>query len=230
MPAQSPAPVAAPIARAAAAAPAEAAPFTPSDTTSGATGYAGPGTPLPQAAVQALVARAQAGEAAAFARLYELYARKILAYLRYHLGGPGGAAGRAQAAEDLAADVFLKALEKLPGYRFSGVPFSAWLYRIAHNHLVDHLRALPKRQGVPLEACAAVDDPAAARALEGRLAGEQLAGALAGLTRAQRLVVHHRFLRDRSIAATARLLGKNEDAVKQLQVRALRNLRRAVAA
>jgi DNA-directed RNA polymerase specialized sigma24 family protein len=42
--------------------------------------------------------------------------------------------------------------------------------------------------------------------------------------------VHHRFLRDRSIAATARLLGKNEDAVKQLQVRALRNLRRAVAA
>ena len=57
--------------------------------------------------------------------------------------------------------MFLKALEKLGSYQFSGVPFSAWLYRIAHNRLVDYLRAQPKKQGISLDECLSVDDPAA---------------------------------------------------------------------
>src|SRR3569832_1557518 len=118
---------------------------------------------MPQAEIQALVLRAQQGDQGAFAQLYDLYSRKIHSYLRYHLNG------RAELAEDLAADVFLKAMEKIHSYQFSGVPFSAWLYRIAHNHLIDYLRALPKKQGVSLDECIAVDDPSAEKALDGTL-------------------------------------------------------------
>lgn len=184
---------------------------------------AGRSTP-PQAMVQALVAQAQSGDTEAFAELYDLYSRKIQTYLRYHLNG------RADVAEDLAADVFLKALEKLHSYQFNGVPFSAWLYRIAHNHLIDFLRAQPKKQGVSLDECNSIDDPSAERALDKTLTDFQLAGALGGLTIEQRQVIVYRFLEDRSIADTANLMRKNEDAIKQLQVRALRNMRRSMVA
>jgi RNA polymerase sigma-70 factor (ECF subfamily) len=178
---------------------------------------------LPQAAIQALVLRAQQGDQGAFAQLYDLYARKIHSYLRYHLNG------RAELAEDLAADVFLKAMEKIHSYQFNGVPFSAWLYRIAHNHLIDYLRALPKKQGLSLEECVSVDDPSAEKALDGTLTSHEISGALKGLTDEQRQVIVYRFMQDRSIADTARLMAKNEDAIKQLQVRALRNMRRSLA-
>jgi RNA polymerase sigma-70 factor (ECF subfamily) len=179
---------------------------------------------LSQQEIQELVGRAQRGDGDAFAQLYDLYAKKIHSYLRYHLNG------KVDLAEDLAADVFVKAMEKIGSYQFSGVPFSAWLYRIAHNHLIDYLRALPKKQGVPLDECNGVDDPSAERALSDTLTQQQLKGALTGLTQEQRQVIVLRFLEDRSIADTARLMSKNEDAIKQLQVRALRNMRRALTA
>jgi RNA polymerase sigma-70 factor (ECF subfamily) len=177
----------------------------------------------PQPAIQALVAQAQSGDPQAFAQLYDLYSRKIHTYLRYHLNG------RADLAEDLSADVFLKALEKLHSYQFSGVPFSAWLYRIAHNHFIDHLRTQPKKQDLPLDQCKTVDDPAAEKALDEALIHQQLPRAFEGLTREQRRVIEYRFLQDRSIADTAGLMGKPGDAIKQLQVRALRKMRRALA-
>ena len=177
-----------------------------------------------QAEVQALVARAQAGDQDAYATLYNTYSKKIHSYLRYHLNN------RVDVAEDLAADVFLKAMEKISSYQFNGVPFSAWLYRIAHNHLIDYLRAQPKKQGVSLEECIGVDDPTAERSLDEALTHQQLSGAFDGLTGDQRQVIVYRFLQDRSIADTARLMEKNEDAIKQLQVRALRNMRKVLAA
>jgi RNA polymerase sigma-70 factor (ECF subfamily) len=186
--------------------------------------FAGSKPALSQQEIQELVARAQGGEGDAFAQLYDLYSKKIHSYLRYHLNG------KVDLAEDLAADVFVKAMEKIGSYQFSGVPFSAWLYRIAHNHLIDYLRALPKKQGVPLDECNGVDDPSAERALSDTLTQQQLKGALTGLTQEQRQVIVLRFLEDRSIADTARLMSKNEDAIKQLQVRALRNMRRALTA
>lgn len=179
---------------------------------------------LTAAESQTLVERAQAGDTAAFAELYDAYSKKIVTYLRYHLNG------RTDAAEDLAADVFVKALEKLHTYQFSGVPFSAWLYRIAHNHLIDYVRAQSKKQGVSLDECFAVDDPSAEQALEHTLTSFQLSGAYESLTEDQRQVITLRFLEDRSIADTARLMHKHEDAVKQLQVRALRNMRKVLAA
>ncbi|MDQ3701894.1 MAG: RNA polymerase subunit sigma-24, partial [Chloroflexota bacterium] len=81
----------------------------------------------------------------------------------------------------------------------------------------------------PLEACSALVDPGAARALDGTLDQDYLAGALARLTPDQAQVIRLRILHDRSLAATARQLGKHEDAVKQLQVRALRRMRRTLS-
>ena len=179
---------------------------------------------ISQALVQELVARAQQGDQDAYATLYNTYSKKIHSYLRYHLNN------RADVAEDLAADVFLKAMEKINSYQFNGVPFSAWLYRIAHNHLIDYLRAQPKKQGVSLDECVGVDDPSAERSLDQTLTQQQLSGAFEGLTGEQRQVIVYRFLQDKSIADTARLMAKNEDAVKQLQVRALRNMRKVLAA
>ena len=179
---------------------------------------------ISQALVQELVARAQQGDQDAYATLYNTYSKKIHSYLRYHLNN------RADVAEDLAADVFLKAMEKINSYQFNGVPFSAWLYRIAHNHLIDYLRAQPKKQGVSLDECIGVDDPSAEKSLDQTLTQQQLSGAFEGLTEDQRQVIVYRFLQDRSIADTARLMEKNEDAVKQLQVRALRNMRKVLAA
>jgi len=195
-----------------------------SDVTIAADGGAAGKPAVSQQVVQGLVLRAQHGDQSAFAQLYDLYSKKIHSYLRYHLNG------RADLAEDLAADVFLKAMEKIRSYQFNGVPFSAWLYRIAHNHLIDYLRALPKKQGVSLDECNGVDDPSAEKALDGTLTHQQLAGALEGLTEEQRQVILYRFMEDKSIADTARLMRKNEDAIKQLQVRALRNMRRSLVA
>ena len=174
--------------------------------------------------VHALVARAQAGDAEAYAALYERFAHKILSYLRYHLGHGG------EAAEDLAADVFMRAWKKITSYQSSGGTFSAWLYRIAHNRLIDHVRAQRKRVGVSLDECGNLPDPSAETGMETALTQEQLAAALAGLTAEQRTVIIHRFMQDRSLADTGRLMAKSEDAVKQLQVRALRSMRRALAA
>ena len=98
--------------------------------------------------VQALVQRAQANDRAAFGELYELYCPKIYSYLAYHLNG------RSEAAEDLTEEVFMKALQNLGSFQFREVPFSSWLYRIAHNHLIDHIRSSKKVSDAFERACA----------------------------------------------------------------------------
>jgi RNA polymerase sigma-70 factor (ECF subfamily) len=174
--------------------------------------------------VASLVERAQAGDHAAFGQLYDVYQPKILTYFRYHLQG------RPEQAEDLAADVFVKALDKLATYRDSGVAFQAWLYRIAHNHLVDHFRGHARRPSVSLDDQFDASDPSADRDLETTLDQQHLAAAMDALTAEQRQVILYRFMEGRSIADTARRMGKQEDAVKQLQVRGIRSLRQSLAA
>jgi RNA polymerase sigma-70 factor, ECF subfamily len=170
-----------------------------------------------------LVARAQRGDAAAFAALYEAYAPAIHRYLRRRLDGP------AEAVEDLTGDVFAKAFEKLGTYRERGAPFAAWLYRIAHNRLVDHLRARPRHAAAPLEEGAerAIGDEAGFGRVLDR---EELAAALARLGADRRRAVELRFLEDRSVAETAALMQRSEAAVKQLQTRGLATLRRQLGA
>ena len=170
--------------------------------------------------VQHLVQRAQANDRAAFGELYELYCPKIYSYLTYHLNG------RYEAAEDLTEEVFMKALQNLGSFQFREVPFSSWLYRIAHNHLIDYVRANKKTQSVALEDAEHL--LFAKDGLDGRLDRQTLTSALSKITDDQRQIVIMRIVQGLSITETAKAVGKSEDSVKQLQSRGLKALKRVL--
>jgi RNA polymerase sigma-70 factor, ECF subfamily len=173
-----------------------------------------------------LVRAAQAGDPSCFGQLYERYFDKVYGYLSFKLGS-------AADAEDLTEQVFLKALESLGGYKWTGVPFQAWLFRIAHNLMVDALRRKGRRPSQPLdEALPVVDerrgvDPEAA--LEESVTREGLIEAVSRLTELQRQVIAYKFAGGLANAEVAQLMGKSEGAVKALQHAALTSLQRHYA-
>ena len=171
------------------------------------------------AIVGALVERAQQGDAEAFGALYDRFQPEIVRYLAHRTGD-------ADAAEDLAQQVFLKAWQAIPRYEARGVPFKAWLYRMAHNQMVDHFRT--KRQTTDLEG---IDVPEEAEAEEFVLAAEMseaLTLALGRLSEDHRQVLTLRFLMEKSAREIAEIMGRKEVTVRGLQMRALQALRRAI--
>lgn len=173
-----------------------------------------------QAAV--LVARAQAGDQEAFATLYEQYRPLVYRFLRRRLDGAD------ETVEDLTEDVFVKLYEKLDRYVERGLPFTAWLYRISHNQLVDYVRTLPRHTAQPLDLIADVPEHQTGSEYRSVLDRETLEPAMARLTAEQRQAVELRFLKGMSVAETAAQMGRSEEAVKKLQARALANLRRCL--
>src|SRR5512147_1858009 len=102
-----------------------------------------------------LITQAQCGEVNAIGWLYDRHRESIFRYLWVRLDDR-------QLAEDLTGDVFMRMLDALPRYQLQGLPFRAWLYRIAHNLLVDYFRKMDHRPAVPLEVVEeqqADDDP-----------------------------------------------------------------------
>jgi len=172
--------------------------------------------------IQRLVGQAQGGDREAFGEMYERLAPKVYNYLYHHAGG------RTHVAEDLTEEVFVKVLEKLDSYQDRGLPFVAWVYRIAHNHLVDYFRTLPKQGVVSIEDCYDLAEGRAERTLDQTLTNSELTKALRHLTEDQRRVVVLRFLQGMNVLETARTIGKTEDAVKKLQARGLLALRRVL--
>ena len=173
---------------------------------------------------ESLVRAAQAGDAAAFGRLYERYFDAIYGYLAFHLGGP-------DEAEDAAGQVFLRALEALPRYRWTGVPVRAWLYRIAHNLVIDRRRHRTRHPVTEL-----LDGHVDERALGDptdwlaeKVAREALLAAVDDLTAAQRQVILLKFAAGLSNAEAAAVLGRTEGAVKALQHAGLQGLHRRLA-
>ena len=133
--------------------------------------------------------------------------------------------GNAAVAEDVTGTVFLRALQAIERYESRGAPFAAWLFRIAHNEVINHARRAPKHHAVVTP-----DIPAATpgpRVLHDRLA---LTGALPQLTDLQRQVVELRFAAGLSHAEIGELLGKNANAVKQPQHAAVVRLRKILGA
>ncbi len=166
-----------------------------------------------------LVKRAKDMDEHALASLYSSYYPRIYSYAFLQLGD-------VQAAEDLASDVMLKMLESIDGYRFKGVPFSAWVFRIARNKLIDLYRRR-KRNGMvnlwdPPGAIELAPETLAERALD----RGQIQIALKYLTEVQRQVIVLKFIEGFDNATVAHTLGKSEGAVKSVQHRALRSLRR----
>ncbi len=170
-----------------------------------------------------LVRRAQQYDQQAFARLYEANFDKIYRYVTVKIGDR-------MEAEDIAQQVFLKALQSISAYQWQGVPFSAWLFRIAHNQVVDHLRKR-KKQPVTLfdETLAGSGDGNPQLITEHNMEVKQLVTATGQLSKLQREVISLRFAGELSIAEVAKIMGKSQGAVKALQHSAIMALRRILA-
>lgn len=123
-------------------------------------------------------------------------------------------------AEDLTSMVFQRALENLPRFEWRGIPFTVWLLRIARNAVTDHWHRAAREHGNPV--LEETEDPIDLEEVERRARLFQFVDALPP---DQRRVVVERFVEQRSIREIAQTLGRSEGAVKQLQFRALGNLR-----
>ena len=156
-----------------------------------------------------LVAAAQA-DPARFLELYDRNFRRVWAYAIHR------AADRAE-AEDVTSEVFRRALESLPGYEWRGLPFAAWLLRIAANTLSHRWEKSGRETGDPPPEVAEPDAHLERRAILFQLVER--------LPDVQRRVIELRYIEERSLVEVARDLGKTEGAIKQLQRRALENLR-----
>jgi RNA polymerase sigma-70 factor (ECF subfamily) len=132
----------------------------------------------------------------------------------------------ASVAEDLTAEVFVKALESLPAYEFKGSPIQAWLYRIAHARTVDYWRRQQRRQEIELEDTVPADGPLPPEVLDLEAQWVTAMNLVAQLTDDQQDVLILRFVGDLSLSEVARTLGKTTGAVKALQHRALASLAR----
>jgi RNA polymerase sigma-70 factor (ECF subfamily) len=168
-----------------------------------------------------LVRRAQAYEEEAIRALYETYYPKIYNYSFMQLGD-------VHAAEDLASDVMLKMIESIRSYKFRGLPFGAWVFRIARNRLIDLHRRRKRRGEVDLSETlsTALANPQALaeRALE----RGQLQIALKHLTDEQRQVIVLKFIEGYDNRSVSKIMGRSEGAIKSLQHRALGALRRVL--
>jgi len=170
---------------------------------------------------RALVRRAQEHEQDAFAELYERYFDKIYRYCVMKVGD------RAE-AEDMTQQVFLKAANSISSFKWQNVPFSAWLYRIAHNQMVDYLRKKSRRPSLPLDEAAAVSDSNPQKTTELKMDIEEMIKATRGLTQAQREVISLRFAGELPIARVAEIMGRSQGAVKALQHSAIVALRKVM--
>ncbi len=180
--------------------------------------------PLPSSQLQEqdLIARAIQGDADAFGDLYERYLARIYRYVFYRVNDVAE-------AEDLTEMVFLKAWEALESYRMRDVPFGAWLYRIAHNAVVDRHRT--HKVTLPLEDQISLHDAAGdpEDRLDWRETIESLAHALSQLSPAYQQVLTLRFISGLSHSETALVMDRSEEAVRVLQYRALCALREFLA-
>ena len=172
--------------------------------------------------VRALVERAQSGDREALEELYLIHFDRIYSYLHVSVGNRHD-------AEDLTTQTFLRMLEAIGRFRWQSAPFSAWLFRIAHNLAMDHFRA-----GRRVQAEEDIPEP---RGTEELSAEEQALDSLgqAGmleliqrLSAEQRQVLTLKFLFGFANAEVAGILGKTEGAVKSLQHRALASLQKHV--
>jgi RNA polymerase sigma-70 factor, ECF subfamily len=172
--------------------------------------------------IRDLVERAQRGDRAALEELYLIHFDRIYSYLHLSVGSRHD-------AEDLTTQTFVKMLESIGRFRWRSVPFSAWLFRIAHNLAMDHFRS--RRRWQPEEE---VPEPAGAEetsAEEQALASigdASLMELIARLSPEQRQVLTLKFVFRFSNGEAASILGKTEGAVKSLQHRALASLQKHV--
>ncbi|MBV9487430.1 MAG: sigma-70 family RNA polymerase sigma factor [Frankiaceae bacterium] len=176
-----------------------------------------------QRAVMALVEAAQTGDGEAFGQLYDRYVDVVHRYIAYRVNNHS-------LAEDLTSETFLRALRRISSYTWQGRDFGAWLVTIARNLIADHFKS--SRYKLEM-ATSDLVEAGADRRTEGPenevltgITNTTLLEAVKQLNPEQQECIVLRFLQGMSVAETAAILGKNENAVKALQYRAVKTLGR----
>jgi len=173
--------------------------------------------------IRDLVARGQQGDRDALEELYLIHFDRIYSYLHVSVGNRHD-------AEDLTTQTFLKMLEKIGSFRWQSAPFSAWLFRIAHNLAMDHFRAHRRWQPeaeVP-EPPAHDAEPSAELEAMRTIGRESMLKLIEDLSPEQQQVLTLKFVFNLPNAEVAAILDKTEGAVKSLQHRALVSLQKQV--
>lgn len=167
-----------------------------------------------------VIARAADGDTEAFTFLYERYVNRIYNYIYYRTGNPNE-------AEDLTSRVFYRALDHIRGYNNRGIPFSAWLYRIAHNLVANWHRDNSRRKEVPLEDYTQLPhrslQPEASVVDNQEL--ESLLNAIRRLPPERQQLLILKFVEGMSNAEVAVIMMRSEGAIKSLYHRTLLALR-----
>ena len=175
--------------------------------------------------VSALVELAQRGDSEAFGLLYERYVDVVYRYVYVRVGGR-------QLAEDITSETFLRALRRMDSFSWQGRDIAAWFITIARNLITDNAKSARFRMEVStadmLDADPRVEAAPDHEVLD-RLRNERLLEAVKALKPEQAECVVLRFLQGLTLSETAKVLGKTEGAVKQLQLRAVRALHRELA-
>jgi RNA polymerase sigma-70 factor (ECF subfamily) len=168
-----------------------------------------------------LVEKAQEGDSESFGRLYDHYSDTVYRYIYYRVGSKA-------TAEDLTSETFLRALRRIGTFTWQGRDFGAWLVTIARNLVADHFKS--SRFRLEVTTGEMLDSNECERSPEDSvlesLSNAALLDAVHRLNPQQQECVRLRFLQGLSVAETARIMGKNEGAIKTLQYRAVRTLAR----
>jgi RNA polymerase sigma-70 factor (ECF subfamily) len=150
--------------------------------------------------------------------LYEEYYDKLAHYVYVHIGNK-------EEAEDIAGEVFLKALKSLKSYREQGVPMQGWLFRIAHNLTVDYIRKADKRRTVPMDSVILTGDDNPVDTADKNIEFERITEAMKQLTIEQREVINLRFFGGLTSKEVGDILSKSDGAVREMQRAAIEKIR-----
>jgi RNA polymerase sigma-70 factor (ECF subfamily) len=173
--------------------------------------------------VRELVERGQQGDRDALEELYLIHFDRIYSYLHVSVGNRHD-------AEDLTTQTFLKMLEKIGSFKWQSAPFSAWLFRIAHNLATDHFRS--RRRWQPEEEVpepSGDEEPSAELAAMQTIGRESMLKLIERLSPEQQQVLTLKFVFNLPNAEVAAILDKTEGAIKSLQHRALVSLQKQIA-
>ncbi len=156
----------------------------------------------------------------AFGQLYELHVDRIYNYIYYRVGN-------ANDVEDLTARTFFQAMKKIDSYEDRGLPFSAWLYRIAHNLVANWHRQQSRRKSIPLDDLAIIRStrPYPSQVAEQQETQDELLSAIHRLPEDRQQLIILKFVERLPNAEIGRIMGRTESSIKSLYHRTLITLR-----
>ena len=170
-----------------------------------------------QSRITCLVESAANGNYEAFGKLYRIFVERIYRYVFYQVRDK-------MTAEDITADVFVKALDNIKSCRGKEATFSPWLYRIAYNLIIDNFRRAKKTMTVEVEQASNLDDPL--QEAGGSLERQELLKAISRLPHNQRRFITLKFIEGMDNRQIGQIMDKSQVAVRLLQFRAITALKK----